>query len=326
MKLQTTLAPATTKREPRRTPPNILMIEDNPRDLVLLLGALKEIEWAADIRRASTGRKALSLLRRWNQKARSNGRPDLILLDLNLPRPDGRAVLAKIRSSAVLRRVPVIVWTSSQNPSDISTCAKIGADSYLLKPNNWDQFLETAEFLRSFWEEQTPMPPVWLAGSQENLFIPNKRFKNQSDPEEIWLLTRVHQAIQKVAHSLTESDTPPTPPWEWMARVSLSFSKTTNLFDRYLAMGREAQSFFERTSQNSPDLKPLIKSFRQILLKLRRNFDAVARHIEAQSRIRAVNRHQLHVALKALSNEIEHACQLETEIVQWVAVARKKIT
>jgi CheY-like chemotaxis protein len=118
--------------------PEILLAEDNPADVYLIREALKQHQVKCEIRTAADGRDVLSLLaaedRSW--------RPDLIILDLNLPRHDGIEILQKLRTLDALSGVPVVVLTSSDSPRDRVTATQLGATRYLSKPSNLEQFMQ----------------------------------------------------------------------------------------------------------------------------------------------------------------------------------------
>ena len=118
--------------------PGILLAEDNPADVYLIREALKEHGVDCAIQTASDGREVLTLI----DSPDPAWRPDLIILDLNLPRHDGIELLRKLRSTAELSRVPVVVLTSSDSPRDRATATELGATRYLSKPSNLEHFLE----------------------------------------------------------------------------------------------------------------------------------------------------------------------------------------
>jgi CheY-like chemotaxis protein len=118
--------------------PGILLAEDNPADVYLIREALKEHGVDCAIQTASDGREVLTLI----DSAGPAWHPDLIILDLNLPRHDGIELLRKLRSTAELSRVPVVVLTSSDSPRDRATATELGATRYLSKPSNLEHFLE----------------------------------------------------------------------------------------------------------------------------------------------------------------------------------------
>jgi chemotaxis family two-component system response regulator Rcp1 len=125
----------------------ILLAEDNPADVYLIREALREHQVDATVRVASDGREVLQLI--FPEKADvAVPRPDLIILDLNLPRHDGIEILERLRGSAQLAGVPVVVLTSSDSPRDQRVADQLGAACYLRKPSSLEQFLALGEVLK----------------------------------------------------------------------------------------------------------------------------------------------------------------------------------
>jgi|SRR5579872_2419981 len=118
--------------------PEILLAEDNPADVYLVREALKEHGVVCTVRTAADGKDVLTLL----NSADRDCSPDLIILDLNLPRHDGIEILQKVRSTERLAQVPVVVLTSSDSPRDRLTATEWGATRYVRKPSNLEQFLQ----------------------------------------------------------------------------------------------------------------------------------------------------------------------------------------
>lgn len=137
--------------------PDVLLAEDNAADVYLIREALKEHEVACTLRIARDGRDVLALI----GASETAWRPDLIILDLNLPRHDGIEVLEKLKSTPAVMRVPVVVLTSSDSPRDRMTANELGATCYLRKPSNLEQFLELGavfkELLARTREEAPPL-------------------------------------------------------------------------------------------------------------------------------------------------------------------------
>jgi chemotaxis family two-component system response regulator Rcp1 len=136
---------------------HILLVEDNPGDVDLTVKALQEGKLKNDISVVCDGEEALRYLRRQGQHGKAV-RPDLILLDLNLPRMDGREVLAAIKADSALRDIPVVVLTSSAAERDIVESYKLQANCYVTKPVDLDQFLSVVKALEQFWLEVVRLP------------------------------------------------------------------------------------------------------------------------------------------------------------------------
>jgi CheY-like chemotaxis protein len=129
---------------------SILLVEDNPGDVRLTREALREGEVKNQLQVARDGVEALDLLSR-RGKFSEAVRPDLILLDLNLPRKDGREVLAELKADEMLRRIPVVVLTTSQADEDILTSYNLHANCYISKPLDLDRFIEVVKYIDVFW-------------------------------------------------------------------------------------------------------------------------------------------------------------------------------
>jgi two-component system response regulator len=131
----------------------ILLVEDNPDELELALSALKESNFANPIHVARDGAEALEFLfARGRYTDRAGARPlKLVLLDLKLPLVDGIEVLRQIKADPVLRTVPTVIMTSSQQESDLVTSYDLGANSYISKPIDVDRFVETIAAIGLYW-------------------------------------------------------------------------------------------------------------------------------------------------------------------------------
>jgi len=139
-------------------PIEILLVEDNPGDVRLTVEALKEAKVRNELYVVGDGVAALAFLRREGEYA-SAPRPDLILLDLNLPKKDGREVLAEIKGDPDLRRIPVVILTVSQAEEDILRSYDLHANCYVTKPVGLDQFLNIVESIEDFWLTIVQLPP-----------------------------------------------------------------------------------------------------------------------------------------------------------------------
>lgn len=128
----------------------ILLVEDNPGDVRLTQEALRESKVLNNLTVAKDGVEALEMLRCEGPFA-AQPRPDLILLDLNLPRKDGREVLAEIKDDPNLRRIPVVVLTTSKAESDVFRAYDLHANCYIVKPVDLDQFFEVVRTIEGFW-------------------------------------------------------------------------------------------------------------------------------------------------------------------------------
>ncbi|MDO8356092.1 MAG: response regulator [Nitrospirota bacterium] len=131
-------------------PVKILLVEDNPGDVRLTIEALKEAKVLNKLIFAKDGIDALSLLRQEGQYA-DVAPPDLILLDLNLPKKDGREVLAEIKNDDKLKHIPVVILTTSRDEEDVLKSYNLHANCYINKPVDLDQFMKVVKTIEDFW-------------------------------------------------------------------------------------------------------------------------------------------------------------------------------
>lgn len=138
-------------------PVEILLVEDNPADVRLTVEALKDGKILNNLTVASDGVEALQVLRREGAHADAS-RPDIILLDLNLPRLDGREVLQQIKDDEDLRRIPVVVLTTSADEQDVLRMYDLHANCYITKPVDLEQFLDIVKTIEDFWLTVVRLP------------------------------------------------------------------------------------------------------------------------------------------------------------------------
>jgi CheY-like chemotaxis protein len=131
-------------------PVEILLVEDNPGDVRLILEAFREGKIYNHMNVVNDGVEALAFLRREGPYANVT-RPDLILLDLNLPKKDGRDVLAEIKEEESLKRIPVVILTTSIAEKDILETHRLHASSYITKPVDFAQFVTVVKLIEEFW-------------------------------------------------------------------------------------------------------------------------------------------------------------------------------
>ncbi|HWQ70506.1 MAG TPA: response regulator [Patescibacteria group bacterium] len=136
----------------------ILLVEDNPADVRLTQEALKDGKLLNSLSVVGDGVEALAFLRRQGQY-KDAPRPDLILLDLNLPKKDGREVLAEIKTDEKLKSIPVVVLTVSKAEEDILKTYKLHANCYVTKPVDLDQFMKVTQSIEDFWFSVVKLPP-----------------------------------------------------------------------------------------------------------------------------------------------------------------------
>lgn len=139
-------------------PVEILLVEDNAGDVRLAREGLRECKLLNNLHVAEDGVRALAFLRRQGEHAKAP-RPDLIMLDLNLPRKDGREVLREIKEDDELKRIPVVILTTSKAEEDIVKSYSLHANCYVTKPLAIEQFITVVKAIESFWFTIVKLPP-----------------------------------------------------------------------------------------------------------------------------------------------------------------------
>ena len=137
---------------------DILMVEDDPGDVRLTREALKGSKLLHSLNVVEDGVAALDYLRKVGPYQQAI-RPDIVLLDLNLPKKDGREVLAAIKQDAALRAVPVVILTTSQAEEDVLRAYNLNANCYVTKPVDFDQFMRIVRTIEEFWLNVVTLPP-----------------------------------------------------------------------------------------------------------------------------------------------------------------------
>jgi CheY-like chemotaxis protein len=137
----------------------ILLVEDNPGDVRLTREALKDSKLHNNLSVVEDGAEALAFLRREGKYVNAP-RPDILLLDLNLPRIDGRQVLEEIKQDDELKRIPVVVLTTSASEQDILMSYNLHANCYITKPVDLNQFITIVKNIENFWFSIVKLPPV----------------------------------------------------------------------------------------------------------------------------------------------------------------------
>jgi CheY-like chemotaxis protein len=138
-------------------PIEILLVEDSPGDVRLTVEALRDGKVLNNLSVARDGVEALTFLRKEGPHVAAP-RPDLILLDLNMPKKDGREVLAEVKSDESLRRIPVVILTTSQAEQDILKSYDLHANCYITKPVDFDQFIAVVQSVEDFWLSLVKLP------------------------------------------------------------------------------------------------------------------------------------------------------------------------
>jgi two-component system response regulator len=136
----------------------ILLVEDNPGDIELTRIALEDNKMSVNLNVAEDGVEALKFLKKQDQY-QGAPHPDLILLDLNLPKKDGREVLAEMKADPVLKRIPVVILTTSQAEEDVLKAYNLSANCYITKPVDLDRFVKIVRSIENFWFTIVKLPP-----------------------------------------------------------------------------------------------------------------------------------------------------------------------
>jgi two-component system, chemotaxis family, response regulator Rcp1 len=137
--------------------PEVLLVDDNPADVVLVREALTGSRHQSHISNVADGEQAMAFLRRAGQYINAP-RPDLIMLDLNLPKKDGRAVLAEVKADAKLRAIPVVIFSTSRSILEIAHSYELGANCYVSKPGNLQDYFLAVKSIEEFWFGSASLP------------------------------------------------------------------------------------------------------------------------------------------------------------------------
>jgi CheY-like chemotaxis protein len=137
---------------------DVLLVEDDPADVLLIEEAFADNKVRNRLHRVADGVEALQFLRREGQYADAP-QPDLVLLDLNLPRMDGREVLAEVKADETLRQIPVVVLTTSKAEEDVLRSYKLHANAYVTKPVDFERFIEVVRQIDEFFVSVVKLPP-----------------------------------------------------------------------------------------------------------------------------------------------------------------------
>jgi two-component system, chemotaxis family, response regulator Rcp1 len=140
---------------------SILLVEDSPSDVRLIREALKQTPLEVQITLARDGVEAMEYLRQ-SENGLVN-RPDIILLDLNLPRKNGREVLAEVKAAPRLKQIPVLIMTSSKADEDVKQAYNLNANCYIAKPANLQEYVDVVRSIENFWFVTATLPDAYVA-------------------------------------------------------------------------------------------------------------------------------------------------------------------
>lgn len=145
---------------------HILLVDDSSQDIELALAALAEYRSATDIVTLRDGTEALDyLFHRGDFAGRSEVKPDVILLDLKMPKVDGMEVLRQVKNTACLKTIPVVMMTSSREEQDLAECYRLGVNAYFVKPVNFHPYMEAVKSVAAFWAVLNEPPPASLSAN-----------------------------------------------------------------------------------------------------------------------------------------------------------------
>ena len=147
-------------KQPNSRPVTLLLVEDDPDDCLLVREALAKSRLNSELRCLQDGEELLEYLRRLGKFAdpKQSPRPGLILLDLNLPRKDGREALREIKNDPQLRAIPIVALTTSKSEEDVARAYNLGVNSYITKPVRFSALVEVMETLGKYWFEIVELP------------------------------------------------------------------------------------------------------------------------------------------------------------------------
>lgn len=144
---------------PTEKPGLLLLADDDADDRLLVKDALDECQWRGELRCVQNGEELLDyLLRRGTYNGTAPARPGLILLDLNMPRKDGRQALREIKADPVLRRIPVVILTTSKADADIANLYDLGANSFITKPVQFEDLVNVIRLVGQYWFNAVELP------------------------------------------------------------------------------------------------------------------------------------------------------------------------
>ncbi|HVI06716.1 MAG TPA: response regulator [Candidatus Binatia bacterium] len=135
----------------------LLIVDDNPADIALACEALAGCAYDGQISSVNDGEEAIAFLT-GGQKYAGAGRPDLVILDLNLPKKDGRAVLAELKANPELRPIPVVIFSTSRLGRDVAASYELGANCYVTKPGNLNEYFSAMRAIEKFWFGAASLP------------------------------------------------------------------------------------------------------------------------------------------------------------------------
>jgi len=136
----------------------VLLIEDNPGDRKLTEEAFKELDFSYDLQMAFDGEQGIEAIKKVATNPEKNHHPDLVLLDINMPKQSGLKVLERIRENASMRAIPVIILTTSASQEDVNRAYDVGANCFISKPVDYNKFVHCLKMIEQFWLKTALLP------------------------------------------------------------------------------------------------------------------------------------------------------------------------
>ncbi len=244
------------------------MVEDNPGDVQLLEQALNETDHEFILDVVDDGDDCIAFIHQVG-KFRNAFRPDIVLLDLNLPRKSGQAVLYERKNDVDLKEIPFVVLTGSRNEQDILNCADLDADGFVIKPQTWDQFLSLANFLGKFVKREVTLPPIWL----DNL---------TSDPgDETIALSSATDHLKKAANVGRVTD--PQKDWAMLLVMALNIKAALDAIREHRNKVRTNHGIYTDIEFDSPWLASRTHQMKHQLLELEKTTERLTGEVESMS-------------------------------------------
>jgi two-component system, chemotaxis family, response regulator Rcp1 len=252
---------------------DILIVEDNPGDAHLTTEALREVGVHSTIKVVLSGEECLELV----DRIRGHFAPKMVLLDLNMPGKDGRLVLAEIRSQKDFESTPIIVLTGSRSEEDVLRCSDLNANSFVIKPQEWNQYVETASFLKRFLKEELSLPPVWISTT---------RLESLDDEESkdfLRILGETEQAITIAEAHLDRATAflkmEDRQDWAKLVLLSLNLRTAWEAISIHWKKMRSSGSLYETLIADAPWLAVRVQSLQKKLQEVQRKTKQIAEQL-----------------------------------------------
>ena len=284
---------------------DLLLVEDRPVDAQLLQAAFLEVRRRVIVNHALTAEEAIRILRERLKHKKSL--PDIIVLDLNLPKQHGRTVLAEIHNHSRLKTIPVIVWTSSLDEKDVIRCSELEANSYILKPSSWDEFVETALYVTNFAETAAEIPPIWpqkrSTASLDRRPAVNDQYEHLRNTCE-----RVHQMLTTTSGGFTRKWTP-------VILLTLATQRMLDGLERHHRRLSGTNHPYGELLTETPRLVPQFEKLRETVRALEKSGNQLAKQLESAARTRSDDFSHVYQELERLLVHVRKFLSSETDFV-----------